>query len=99
LEDGPRIADYVPQGVPSHQSFEPGGAVEPVSLLGQNDGHALRLNAHEDGMTVEEDLVETGGHNELLAPLVEVMEDLAGSKGGGLDPAVDSGPARSGLDA
>ena len=67
----PGVGDDVPQGVPGLQRLGPGRAREAADLLAQEPGHARRLDAHQHGAAVEEDLVEAADQDQGPAARIE----------------------------
>ena len=92
------VGDDVLQRVPDSQLVGPGGPRAVVGLLAEEPGHARRLDAHQHGATVEEDLIKAADQDQRPAPRVEDLEDPAGGQGGGFDPAVQRGATGTGLD-
>ena len=86
------VGDDVPQGVPGLQPLGPGRARQAADLLAQEPGHARRLDAHQHGAAVEEDLVEAADQDQGPAARIEPGQDPAGRHAGGPVPPADGGP-------
>ena len=86
------VGDDVPQVVPGLQPPGPGRARQATDLLAQEPGHARRLDAHQHGAAVEEDLVEAADQDQGPASRIEPGQDPAGRHAGGPVPPPDRGP-------
>ena len=95
LQGPARIGDHILQGIPSLQRLGPSRARQGGGFLAQEPDHAVRLDAHQDGAAVEEDLIEASHQDQGLALGIEPFEDPAGRFASSLDPALDRGPSRS----
>ena len=87
LQGPARIGDHILQGIPSPQLLGPSRARQGGGFLAQEPDHAVRLDAHQDGAAVEEDLIEASHQDQGLALGIEPFEDPAGRFASSLDPA------------
>ena len=94
LQGPARIGDHILQSIPSLQGLGPCRASQGAGFLAQEPGHARRLDAHQHGATVEEDLIQASRHDQGLALGIEPLEDPAGRLTRSLDPAANRGPSR-----
>ena len=94
LQGPARIGHHILQSIPSLQGLGPCRASQGAGFLAQEPSHARRLDAHQHGTTVEEDLIQASRHDQGLTLGIEPLEDPAGGLTRSLDPASNRGPSR-----
>lgn len=77
--------------VPGQEGPSPGLARAVGGALTEDPGEASRLEAHEDGLAVEEALIEAQRQDQGAASLVEDRQKFAGPPGGLVDPTAQGG--------
>ena len=97
LQARPRVRRDELQRGPVAQRLRPGRPRAVVGLLPEEPGHAGRLDAHQHGAAVEEDLIEAADQDQRPAPRIEGLQDASRRQPCGLDPAVHRGATGAGL--
>jgi hypothetical protein len=96
LQSLARVRHDVLQRRPGSQRLVPGrpGAIVPAPA--QEPGHARRLDAHQDGPAVEEDLIQAADQDQGVAAAIQGLQDASGATAGGLHDPVQGRPAGAG---